>query len=219
MTLERGDVILTGTPPGSGVLTPGDVVDVEPLSASARRCAAPIVEAGRPLSLRTAHAARHTRRARIRHRRECAAAAFTLSPTADAALRRVSTATLTVQLAKRGVANTFLGGLRPTRPDLRLVGYAHTLRYAALREDVRDARRGSEDAQKLAVETVSPGDVLIMEARGEIGAGTIGDILASRVLALGGAGIVTDGGVRARPASQISRSPPISRPRTQRLSG
>jgi regulator of RNase E activity RraA len=80
-----------------------------------------------------------------------------------------------------------------------MVGYAHTLRYGALREDVRDARRGGEDAQKLAVETVSPDDVLIMEARGEPGAGTIGDILAARVLARGGAGIVTDGGVRDSP--------------------
>ena len=111
----------------------------------------------------------------------------------------MSTATLTVQLAKRGVANTFLAGLRPTRPELRMVGYAHTLRYVALREDVRDARKGAEDAQKLAVETVSPGDVLVMEARGEAGAGTIGDILAARVLARGGAGIVTDGGVRDTP--------------------
>jgi 5-oxopent-3-ene-1,2,5-tricarboxylate decarboxylase / 2-hydroxyhepta-2,4-diene-1,7-dioate isomerase len=123
----------------------------------------------------------------------------TLSADALAALRSVSTATLTVQLAKRGVANTFLTGLRPTRGDLHMVGYAHTLRYVALREDVRAARRGEEDAQKLAIETVSPGDVLIMEARGEAGAGTIGDILAARVLARGGAGIVTDGGVRDSP--------------------
>jgi len=35
-----------------------------------------------------------------------------------------------------------------------------------------------------------------MEARGDAGAGTIGDILAARVLARGGAGIVTDGGLR-----------------------
>ena len=116
-----------------------------------------------------------------------------------AAFRRVSNATLTVQLAKRGVANTFLTGLRPLRTDLRMVGYARTLRYVATREDVREARRGSEDAQKRAVETLSPGDVLIMEARGEAGAGTIGDILAARVLARGGAGIVTDGGVRDSP--------------------
>ena len=38
-----------------------------------------------------------------------------------------------------------------------------------------------------------------MEARGEVGAGTIGDILAARVRARGGAGIVTDGGVRDSP--------------------
>jgi len=80
-----------------------------------------------------------------------------------------------------------------------MVGYAHTLRYVATREDVRDRIRRSEDAQKLAVETVSPGDVLIMEARNEPAAGTIGDILAARVLARGGAGIVTDGGVRDTP--------------------
>jgi hypothetical protein len=37
------------------------------------------------------------------------------------ALRIVSTGTLSSQLLKRGFRNTFLGGLRPTRPDLRLV--------------------------------------------------------------------------------------------------
>ena len=111
----------------------------------------------------------------------------------------MSTATLTVQLTRRGIETTFLVGLRPTRPDLRMVGYAHTLRYVAIRADVREAMRGSEDAQKRAIESVSPGDVLIMEARGEPGAGTIGDILAARVLARGGSGIVTDGGVRDTP--------------------
>ena len=197
MTLERGDVILTGTPAGTGVVTPGDVVEVE-LAGLGSSVRSTVVEAERELA---AHGAmpRATAAARAFATGVNAPRPVMLSTDADAALRRVSTATLTVQLAKRGVANTFLGGLRPIRPDLRMVGYAHTLRYAALREDVRDARKGSEDAQKLAVETVSPGDVLIMEARGELGAGTIGDILAARVLARGGAGIVTDGGVRDTP--------------------
>jgi 5-oxopent-3-ene-1,2,5-tricarboxylate decarboxylase/2-hydroxyhepta-2,4-diene-1,7-dioate isomerase len=197
MTLERGDVILTGTPAGTGIVAPGDVVDVElvGLGSSVRST---VVAAERPLAQRGAMP-RATAAARAFASGVNAPRPVTLSIDADAALRRVSTATLTVQLAKRGVANTFLAGLRPARPDLRMVGYAHTLRYGALREDVRDARKGSEDAQKLAVETVSPGDVLIMEARGESGAGTIGDILAARVLARGGAGIVTDGGVRDSP--------------------
>jgi regulator of RNase E activity RraA len=69
----------------------------------------------------------------------------------------------------------------------------------AIRADVRESMAGSEDAQKRLVESVSSGDVVVMEARGETGAGTIGDILAARVVARGGAGIVTDGGVRDTP--------------------
>lgn len=41
---------------------------------------------------------------------------------ADAALRQISTATLTSQLLKRGFRNTFLGNITPVRPDLRMVG-------------------------------------------------------------------------------------------------
>src|SRR5262249_35088171 len=45
-----------------------------------------------------------------------------------------------------------------------------------------------------------PGEVLVIDARGEPGAGTIGDILAARALARGATGIVTDGGLRDSPA-------------------
>jgi 5-oxopent-3-ene-1,2,5-tricarboxylate decarboxylase / 2-hydroxyhepta-2,4-diene-1,7-dioate isomerase len=42
--------------------------------------------------------------------------------------------------------------------------------------------------------------VLVIDARQDPGAGTIGDILAARALARGAAGIVTDGGLRDSPA-------------------
>jgi regulator of RNase E activity RraA len=115
---------------------------------------------------------------------------------AEAALRTVSTATLTVQLSRRGIRDSFIRGLRPTRPDLRLFGYARTLRYVPLREDVRDADTSELNAQKRAIESVQPGDVLVMDARGDAGAGTIGDILAARAMVRGATGIVTDGGMR-----------------------
>jgi regulator of RNase E activity RraA len=89
-----------------------------------------------------------------------------------------------------------LGGLVPTRPDLRLFGYAYTLRYLPLREDVRDADRAELNAQKLAVESIGQDEVLVIDARRDPGAGTIGDILGARALARGAAGIVTDGGLR-----------------------
>src|SRR6185437_11283085 len=94
----------------------------------------------------------------------------------------------------------FMAGLRPTRPDQRLLGYAYTLRYVPLREDFRDADTAELNAQKRAVESIGPDEVLVIDARGEAGAGTIGDILAARALVRGAAGIVTDGGLRDSPA-------------------
>jgi regulator of RNase E activity RraA len=52
------------------------------------------------------------------------------------------------------------------------------------------------NAQKRAVESLGSGDVLVIGARGESGAGTIGDILALRAQIRGAAGIVTDGPLR-----------------------
>lgn len=196
VTLEPGDVILAGTPTGTGVVGPGDVVEVE--LDGAGKVSTTVVSADRPLrpygamprATTAARAYAHNIDARRPHQ---------ISDDARKILHEVATASLTVVLSKHGVERTYLSGLRPLRPDLRMVGYAHTLRYAALRADVRELWRGNEDAQKKAVETVREDDVLIMEARGIESAGTIGDILAARVLALGGAGIVTDGGIRDTP--------------------
>jgi regulator of RNase E activity RraA len=52
------------------------------------------------------------------------------------------------------------------------------------------------NAQKRAIEEIRPGEVLVIEARGDPAAGTIGDILALRAQVRGAAGIVTDGAIR-----------------------
>jgi regulator of RNase E activity RraA len=196
MTLEPADVILTGTPAGANVVQPGDVVEVTLEGAGS--VTSTVVEAAGELkpygAMPKATAEARAFATGVNTPRPAA-----LSDDARAMLHQVSTATLTVQLDRRGIQSTFLTGLQPTRADLRMVGYAHTLRYVAIRPDVREAMKGAEDAQKRAVEAVSPDEVLIMEARGDTSAGTIGDVLAARVLARGGAGIVTDGGVRDTP--------------------
>lgn len=202
ITLEPGDVILTGTPANSRPVAVGDVVTVE--IEGIGRLTNRVVEAERPL-------APYGAMPRVGAVERASALGLNaprpvlLSDAARAALSSVSTATLTVQLRKRGIRDTFMRGLRPTRPDLRLLGYAHTLRYVPLREDVAAADAGELNAQKRAVEAVGPDDVLVIEARGELGAGTIGDILAMRALRRGASGIVTDGGLRDSPAvSELS---------------
>jgi len=193
ITLEPGDIILTGTPAGSRPVEPGDVVEVEVEGLG--RIRNTIVDADRDIpgfgaqpnatpSARAAALGVSTERPVV------------LSEEAKAILRTVSTATLMTQLRRRGIRDTFMKGLRPTRPDLRLLGYAHTLRYVPLREDVRDADGAELNAQKRAVESIGPEEVLVIDARQNPDAGTIGDILTARALARGAAGIVTDGGLR-----------------------
>src|SRR5689334_16504388 len=107
--------------------------------------------------------------------------ANTISQEAFAKLRTVSTATLTAQLLKRGFRNTFLQGLYPLRPDLRMVGYAFTLRYLPAREDLTDILYdNTKNMQRVAVETVGPNEVLVIDARGDVRGATLGNILATR---------------------------------------
>ncbi|MET0714415.1 MAG: hypothetical protein ABWY57_05840, partial [Mycetocola sp.] len=82
------------------------------------------------------------------------------------------------------------------RPGARLLGRAKTLRFIPFRPDLFASHGGGFNAQKRAFDTVEAGEVLVIEARGERGTGTVGDVLALRAQVRGAAGIVTDGGVR-----------------------
>lgn len=114
------------------------------------------------------------------------------------ALTSVSTATITSQLQRRGYQNCFLNGLRPLNEGQSMIGYAHTLRYVPARPDLQKLL--GSNAQKDAAESIAPDEVLVIEARNEPHAGTIGDIYAMRVKQRGGVGIITDGALRDTPA-------------------
>lgn len=119
-------------------------------------------------------------------------------------LRQVSTATLSSQLHKRGFHQLVMEGVSPLRPDLRMAGQAFTLRYLPMREDLDRSRDfdNRTNKQRLAIEQVGPGDVLVIDARGDLRGATLGNILTMRVKMRGAAGIVTDGAFRDSPAIQ-----------------
>lgn len=118
------------------------------------------------------------------------------------ALGAASTATLQTQLFSLGLRNTFLFGIRPLDPEYaRFVGEAFTLRYIPAREDldVLDAFKDPAHPQRLAIESVGPGQVLVMDCRGQGRAASAGHILTTRLQQRGATALVTDGSVRDSP--------------------
>ena len=112
-----------------------------------------------------------------------------------------STATLTAQLSNLGLWHTFMHDVSPLKPGMKMVGAAFTLRYIPAREDLdRVPLDNLTDVQRVGIERIGPGEVLVIDARGDTRAGTMGNILATRVHVRGAAGIVTDGAYRDSPA-------------------
>ncbi|MDQ1123046.1 fumarylacetoacetate hydrolase family protein [Microbacterium trichothecenolyticum] len=267
-TLETGDVILTGTPAGSSVVTPGQVVEVQVDAGtlSTGRLRTTVVQGDRAFdaAIGSLPAVDDTQRAEAWGSVEAAAAGAagartgdraetgrstterpvltaspvpatdspaphlaprtgdhagtgrpaatppvatgspvpardapaSLSPDLRAKLARIPVAALSGQLRKRGLNDVTIDGVHALTPGSRFVGTARTLRFVPHREDLFAAHGGGQNAQKRAFDAVEEGEVIVIEARGERGSGTLGDILALRAHARGASAIVTDGGVR-----------------------
>lgn len=114
-------------------------------------------------------------------------------------LRKVSTATISTVLFKRGLRNQMIQGVQPLRPLVRnMVGPAYTLRYIPAREDLNPISVFSDPAhpQRKAIEQCPAGAVLVIDSRSNPRAASAGSILVRRLMVRGAAGVVTDGGFR-----------------------
>jgi regulator of RNase E activity RraA len=121
-----------------------------------------------------------------------------LDQAAIAALKQVSTATVTTVLLKHGLRNVWLRGTRPLRDGLhRIVGPAFTLRFVPAREDLATPESwSSPKSTRAAIEAMPAGCVTVVDAMGITDAGIFGDILCARMAKRGVAALVTDGVVR-----------------------
>ncbi len=117
--------------------------------------------------------------------------------------KKASSATISGELNKRGFRFVYMAGVLPLKAGAVFAGRAYTLRYLPRREDhplfpipleVRHLY-----AEHVAVESVGPGDVLVVSARGNVQAGIFGDRLVARMEYLGASALVTDGAIRDVP--------------------
>jgi regulator of RNase E activity RraA len=114
------------------------------------------------------------------------------------ALARVSTATLTMVLLKKGLRNVWIRGTRPLQLEQpRLAGRAFTMRFIPAREDLATPESlASPRSTRAAIEAMPERCIAVVDARGRTDAGTFGDILCARMKKRGVAALVTDGVVR-----------------------
>ncbi len=129
-----------------------------------------------------------------------------LKPETRDKLKTVSTATLCTALFKRGFRNQMIQDVHPLDPSKpTMVGEAFTLRYMPAREDLNPITvfQDRSHPQRKAVEECPPGAVFVIDSRKDARAASAGNILVTRLMKRGVAGIVTDGGFRD--AAEIAR--------------
>jgi regulator of RNase E activity RraA len=130
-----------------------------------------------------------------------------LAPSVAEQLRRVSTATLTMVLLKRGVRTSWLRGVVPLRAmGSRVVGPAFTIRFVPGREDLSQPESYAKSPSfRDAIEAAPAGSVVVIDGRGNTLGATLGDILVARLAKRGVLAAVTDAPVRD--ADEIAKLP------------
>jgi regulator of RNase E activity RraA len=113
-------------------------------------------------------------------------------------LRKVTSATITTMLLKKGIRRCWLNGPKPLVPGgERIVGRAFTLRFIPVREDVATPESwGHPVSTRAAVEEMPEGVIAVADAMGVTGAGIFGDILCARMYKRNVVALVTDGVMR-----------------------
>ena len=117
-------------------------------------------------------------------------------------LKNVSSGSLTTELYKRGFLQCFLVGLRPLNASAsRFAGEAFTMRFVPARHD-KDTYEtltpfaNPDNLQWEGVEQIPQGHVLVIDSRMDSRAASMGNMLLTRMMVRGVAGVVTDGSFR-----------------------
>ncbi len=115
-------------------------------------------------------------------------------------LQGVSSATASAVLHKLGLRQAFIQGPLPRQPGSKVVGPAVTLQFMPQREDIVSGL-GQEQSEKVGAlwavfESVEKGDVLVVQAFGDMYTGCVGEMLTTYFKGRGGIGMVVDGCIR-----------------------
>jgi regulator of RNase E activity RraA len=127
-------------------------------------------------------------------------------------LLKLSSATVWSILYGMQIPSTFMKGIVPLKPGVKMVGPAQTLHYVPMREDKKYVPEWFRTSAPytLANET-QEGDVIVVDVGGSDGYGGMGDIMMTSYVVKKAAGMVFDGAIRDSPYARTLKMPIFSR--------
>jgi len=116
-----------------------------------------------------------------------------------AALQKIGSATAAGELKRLGIRSAFIQGPVAHTPGVAIAGPALTLQFMPKREDLYpDAEYVNPEAQlhRHVLYHAKEGDVVVVDARGDLTSGIFGEMMMTYFRGKGGAGVVIDGCIR-----------------------
>ncbi len=120
-------------------------------------------------------------------------------------LQGIGAATCAGELSRLGVSDPFIKGPIAWTPGRSIVGPALTLQFMPKREDLYGAGEYEDRERQLhrrVLYLTQPGDIVVVDARGDMASGVFGEMMLTYFMGKGGIGVVIDGCIRDYPHAQ-----------------
>ena len=118
------------------------------------------------------------------------------------ALAEIGSATCSGELHHMGIRDPQILGTVPRTPGKAIAGPALTLQFMPIREDQYidgEYRDPESQLHRHCLYHTQPGDIVVVDARGDMGSGVFGNMMLTYFMGRGGAGLVVDGCIRDYP--------------------
>jgi regulator of RNase E activity RraA len=116
-----------------------------------------------------------------------------------AGLATIGSATASSELNRLGIRSAHIGGPVSCTPGVSIAGPALTLQFMPKREDLYQVDEYAEPEKQLhrhVLYHTQPGDVVVVDARGDLSSGVFGEMMLTYFKGRGGLGVIVDGCIR-----------------------
>jgi regulator of RNase E activity RraA len=122
-----------------------------------------------------------------------------------AGLSHISSATASGEMHRLGIRSPHIVGLTARVPGMHICGPALTLQFVPMREDLHQTGEYAGPERQLhrhVLYHTQPGDVVVVDARGDLTSGIFGEMMLTYFKGRGGVGVVIDGCIRDYPEAK-----------------